>query len=180
LQSIALKAFFAELPAAQPPIPSLIHTCSVFWLTDAWRVGNIKVNTWAIFACFRLTPLIALVSARDHRNSCATSPQPTRKLFDDAGERLAPSYAIKGGVRYGYYASTSAIHSRDRVASPFHCLPYEQFAKRPPPTYAAKLSFDLNEAYQHATLGKGLLDENRIGRQSCRVGLRLQFSVARL
>src|SRR6185437_15895314 len=45
------------------------------------------------------------------------------KLFNEAGERLTPAYAVKGGVRYGYYVSTSAMQSRDRVASPIHRLP---------------------------------------------------------
>ena len=45
------------------------------------------------------------------------------KLFNEAGERLTPTYATKDGVRYGYYVSTSAMQSRDRVASPMHRLP---------------------------------------------------------
>ena len=45
------------------------------------------------------------------------------KLFDEAGERLTPSYAIKQGVRYCYYISTSAMQARDRVASSTHRLP---------------------------------------------------------
>jgi site-specific DNA recombinase len=45
------------------------------------------------------------------------------KLFDETGERLTPSYAIKQGVRYRYYISTSAMQARDRVASPTHRLP---------------------------------------------------------
>ncbi len=39
------------------------------------------------------------------------------KLFNETGERLTPSYAIKQGVRYHYYISTSAMQARDRVAS---------------------------------------------------------------
>jgi hypothetical protein len=45
------------------------------------------------------------------------------KLFNQAGERLTPTYASKDGVRYRYYVSTSAMQSRDRVASPLHRLP---------------------------------------------------------
>jgi len=45
------------------------------------------------------------------------------KLFNEAGERLTPAYAVKDGVRYGYYVSTSAMQSRDRGASPIHRLP---------------------------------------------------------
>ena len=45
------------------------------------------------------------------------------KLFNEAGERLTPTYAVKDGVRYGYYVSTSAMQSRDRGASPIHRLP---------------------------------------------------------
>ena len=45
------------------------------------------------------------------------------KLFNEAGERLTPTYAVKDGVRYGYYVSTSAMQSRDRGASLIHRLP---------------------------------------------------------
>ncbi len=45
------------------------------------------------------------------------------KLFNEAGERLTPAYAVKAGVRYGYYVSTSAMRSRDRAASSIHRLP---------------------------------------------------------
>ncbi len=45
------------------------------------------------------------------------------KIFNEAGERLTPTYATKGGVHYRYYVSTSALQSRDRVASPMHRLP---------------------------------------------------------
>ena len=45
------------------------------------------------------------------------------KVYNEAGERLTPSYAKKGGVRFGYYVSTSAMQSRDRKASPTHRLP---------------------------------------------------------
>jgi DNA invertase Pin-like site-specific DNA recombinase len=45
------------------------------------------------------------------------------KLVNEAGERLTPTYANKDGVRYRYYVSTSAMQSRDRVASTTHRLP---------------------------------------------------------
>jgi site-specific DNA recombinase len=45
------------------------------------------------------------------------------KLFNEVGERLTPAYAVKDGVRYGYYVSTSAMQSRDRGASLIHRLP---------------------------------------------------------
>jgi site-specific DNA recombinase len=45
------------------------------------------------------------------------------KLFNEAGERLTPSYAIKDGVRFGYYISTSAMQSRDRKPLRTHRLP---------------------------------------------------------
>ncbi|HEX9167682.1 MAG TPA: hypothetical protein VF886_01965, partial [Roseiarcus sp.] len=39
------------------------------------------------------------------------------KVFNETGERLTPSFAIKQGVRYRYYISTSAMQARDRGAS---------------------------------------------------------------
>ncbi len=45
------------------------------------------------------------------------------KIFNEAGERLTPTYAMKGGVRYGYYVSTTVMQSRDCMAAPTHRLP---------------------------------------------------------
>ena len=40
------------------------------------------------------------------------------KVFNETGERLTPSFAIKQGVRYRYYISTSAMQARDRGLPP--------------------------------------------------------------
>ncbi|HTR14940.1 MAG TPA: recombinase family protein [Roseiarcus sp.] len=45
------------------------------------------------------------------------------KLFNETGERLTPSYAVKQGVCYHYYISTSAMQARDRAVSVTHRLP---------------------------------------------------------
>jgi DNA invertase Pin-like site-specific DNA recombinase len=45
------------------------------------------------------------------------------KLFNETGERLTPTHAVKKGVRYRYYISTSAMQARDRAASATHRLP---------------------------------------------------------
>ena len=45
------------------------------------------------------------------------------KVFNETGERLTPSFAIKQGVRYRYYISTSAMQARDRGASASHRVP---------------------------------------------------------
>jgi site-specific DNA recombinase len=45
------------------------------------------------------------------------------KLFNETGERLTPSYAIKRGVRYRYYISTSAMQAQDRAAPATRRLP---------------------------------------------------------
>ena len=45
------------------------------------------------------------------------------KVFNETGERLTPSFAIKQGVCYRYYISTSAMQARDRGASTSHRLP---------------------------------------------------------
>ena len=45
------------------------------------------------------------------------------KIFNEAGERLTPTYAMKGGVRYGYYVSTTVMQSRDCMAASTHRLP---------------------------------------------------------
>jgi site-specific DNA recombinase len=45
------------------------------------------------------------------------------KIFNNAGERMTPSYALKKGVRYRYYVSVSAMQSRDRAQSSLHRIP---------------------------------------------------------
>jgi site-specific DNA recombinase len=45
------------------------------------------------------------------------------KIFNDAGERMTPSYAIKRGVRYRYYISVSAMQSRERTDQSVHRIP---------------------------------------------------------
>ena len=47
------------------------------------------------------------------------------KIFNDAGERLTPSYAMKRGVRYRYYISVSAMQSRERSRQSVHRVPAE-------------------------------------------------------
>jgi len=44
-------------------------------------------------------------------------------LFNETGEKLTPSYAIKKGVRYRYYISTSAMQARERATTVAHRLP---------------------------------------------------------
>ena len=41
----------------------------------------------------------------------------TGLLFDDAGHRMIPTHATKGGVRYRYYASTPVLHGEAKTAS---------------------------------------------------------------
>ena len=45
------------------------------------------------------------------------------KIFNDAGERMTPSYAMKQGVRYRYYISVSAMQSRERPSQSVHRIP---------------------------------------------------------
>src|SRR6202022_4075087 len=41
----------------------------------------------------------------------------TGLLFDDAGHRMVPTHATKGGVRYRYYVSTPCLHGEAKTAS---------------------------------------------------------------
>lgn len=47
------------------------------------------------------------------------------KLFNATSERMSPGYAVKNGVRYRYYISTSAMQSRPRDADAVHRVPAE-------------------------------------------------------
>ncbi len=47
------------------------------------------------------------------------------KLFNAASERMSPGYAVKSGIRYRYYISTSAMQSRPRDADLVHRVPAE-------------------------------------------------------
>ncbi|HYA79611.1 MAG TPA: recombinase family protein, partial [Methylocystis sp.] len=42
------------------------------------------------------------------------------KIFNDVGDRMTPSYALKQGVRYRYYISVSAMQSRERPSQSVH------------------------------------------------------------
>lgn len=46
-------------------------------------------------------------------------------IFNDEGERLTPTYAMKKGLRYRYYISISAMQSRDRSKTSVHRVPAE-------------------------------------------------------
>src|SRR6266436_403203 len=48
-------------------------------------------------------------TASGARNSSATSGVLIGKLFDESGERLTPSHAVKGDRRYRYYVSRSLM-----------------------------------------------------------------------
>jgi site-specific DNA recombinase len=41
----------------------------------------------------------------------------TGLLFDDAGHRMIPTHATKGGIRYRYYVSTPFLHGEAKTAS---------------------------------------------------------------
>src|SRR5258708_7871888 len=47
----------------------------------------------------------------------ASDPLLTGLLFDDAGHRMVPTHATKGGVRYRYYASLPHLHGESKTAS---------------------------------------------------------------
>jgi site-specific DNA recombinase len=55
---------------------------------------------------------VALAANRVERAAASNSKRPsllTSLLFDEAGERLTPTYAIKKGTRFRYYVSTSLL-----------------------------------------------------------------------
>jgi site-specific DNA recombinase len=47
----------------------------------------------------------------------------TRMVFDEAGERLTPTHAVKKGTRYRYYVSTSLITGAKRNRSTGRRIP---------------------------------------------------------
>ncbi len=47
------------------------------------------------------------------------------RIFNDAGERMTPTYAMKKGVCYRYYISVSAMQSRERGQQSVHRVPAE-------------------------------------------------------
>jgi len=58
----------------------------------------------------------------DNRQGSQSRRQPSDalllgKLFDDCGNRMTPSYAIKGGVRYRYYSSVLAQGRNEEAGS---------------------------------------------------------------
>ena len=47
----------------------------------------------------------------------------TGMMFDETGERLTPTYAVKKGTRYRYYVSTSLITGAGRTRSSGRRIP---------------------------------------------------------
>jgi site-specific DNA recombinase len=45
------------------------------------------------------------------------------KLFNEAGDRMSPTHAMKQSVRYRYYISAAAMQGRERAARAAHRLP---------------------------------------------------------
>jgi site-specific DNA recombinase len=67
-----------------------------------------------------------LAENRVARTNGANSKAPsllTGLLFDEAGERLTPTYSVKKGTRYRYYVSTSLVKGDGRAHSKRHRLP---------------------------------------------------------
>jgi DNA invertase Pin-like site-specific DNA recombinase len=67
-----------------------------------------------------------LTENRVARASGANTKQPsllTGMIFDEAGERLTPTWSIKKSTRYRYYVSTSLVKGNDRTRSTRRRIP---------------------------------------------------------
>ena len=67
-----------------------------------------------------------LATNRVERASGARASHPsllTGMVFDETGERLTPTYAVKKGTRYRYYVSTSLITGEGRARSSGRRIP---------------------------------------------------------
>jgi hypothetical protein len=53
----------------------------------------------------------------------------TGMVFDETGERLTPTYAVKKGTRYRYYVSTSLITGAGRNRSSGRRRAYERWKR---------------------------------------------------
>ena len=67
-----------------------------------------------------------LAENRVARATGANTKQPsllTGMLFDEAGERLTPTWSVKKGTRYRYYVSTSLVTGAGRTRSTRRRIP---------------------------------------------------------
>jgi site-specific DNA recombinase len=67
-----------------------------------------------------------LAANRVERTTGARADRPsllTGMVFDEAGERLTPTHAVKKGTRYRYYVSTSLITGARRNRSSGRRIP---------------------------------------------------------
>ncbi len=78
------------------------------------------------------------------------------RLFNDAGERMTPTYAVKNGVRYRYYISVSAMQSRARTSSSVHRV------------HAESIETAVIDALQDARRAQGEMDGRRCARSADR------------
>jgi DNA invertase Pin-like site-specific DNA recombinase len=53
----------------------------------------------------------------------------TGRIFDDRGNRMTPSYAVKNGVRYRYYISSVLIQGQQDEAAPLNRVPATEIEK---------------------------------------------------
>jgi DNA invertase Pin-like site-specific DNA recombinase len=60
-----------------------------------------------------------------HQNKARLSSDAllTGRIFDDRGNRMTPTYAIKNGVRYRYYVSSALFHGQQREAGTLKRIP---------------------------------------------------------
>jgi site-specific DNA recombinase len=71
-----------------------------------------------------------LAANRVERATGARASNPsllTGMVFDEAGERLTPTHAVKKGTRYRYYVSTSLITGAGRTRSSGRRIPAGNF-----------------------------------------------------
>jgi site-specific DNA recombinase len=102
---------------------------------------------------------------REHRTGCGARSSSTKscvligKLFDESGERLTPSHAVKGDRRYRYYVSRSLMKGSAAQVDSGWRLPAAEIERNVAP--AAKSILDDQQAVVSATEEAGL-DSSRL------------------
>ena len=103
---------------------------------------------------------VALAGNRVERSTSSNAKAPsllTGLLFDEAGERLSPTWTVKKGTRYRYYVSASLVRGHRKSRSTRHRIPAGDLENAVIERLRAFLSSraELLDAFDGQSLGRG-------------------------
>lgn len=101
------------------------------------------------------------------RERCASEALLTGKIYDDKGNRMSPTYALKKGVRYRYYVSTACVQGQQDKAGTVKRVPTAEIEEAVADALVKCLG---NTEYRDEPAGKRALIEKALERVVVRPG----------